>query len=168
MYVKKLFTNDEEILEHVRLHWIRSIAPCFFGFCAVVMFIASFVAPSSEGEEIVTKILAYACFGFWLYYWLKNKTTEMVVTNYRVINKHGIIAVHMGELRNIKVESIRLHQTIFGRLLGYGNIELTGTGNTFVLLECVSKPTIVMSKIKKIIDETKDAAYINHTRNVEK
>ena len=158
MYVKKLFTNDEEILEHVRLHWIRSIVPCFFGFFAIVMFIASFVAPSGKGEEIVTQLLAYTCFGFWLYYWLKNKTTEMVVTNYRVINKHGIIAVHMEELRNIKVESIRLHQTVLGRLLGYGNIELTGTGNAIVVFECVKNPTAVISKIKKIIDETRNSA----------
>ena len=57
-----------------------------------------------------------------VYQWLKNKTTEMIITNRRVVLKRGIISVHTSEIRNVKVETVRLHQGILGRLLGYSDL----------------------------------------------
>ena len=141
MYVEKIFTDNEKIMQVAKLHWVNSIAPvvCFvFGLLSIVF-----------GVGLLFIIFA-------IYFYFRNKTTEMVVTNKRVINKVGIISVHLGELRNIKVESVRLHQGIFGRILGYGNIEFTGTGTTAVVFKNVAEPAQTMSRIKDVIDKTKN------------
>ena len=159
MYVEKLFTADENLQLRLRLHWVKYIG-------AVLLFIFSlllcFIALTGGGEDVDARSMVYSfalvAFVFGGYYWLKNVTTEMVVTNHRVISKSGIIAVHLGELRNMKVETIRIHQSILGRILGYGDIELTGTGNSFVVFECVANPSVTMSKIKSIIDQYKDVS----------
>lgn len=141
MYVKKILTDDENVLQIVKLHWIRGGMPVLCMILGIVTLVT--------GVGVVLLFLA-------LYYYLKNKTTEMLVTNKRVIDKIGIISVHLGELRNLKVESVRLHQGILGRILGYGNIEFTGTGTTAVVFKDVANPAYTMSRIKEIIDKTKN------------
>lgn len=141
MYVEKIFTDKEKIKQVAKLHWINGVPTfvCFlFGILSLVYGIG----------------VLFIIFGF--YFYLRNKTTEMIVTNKRVISKVGIVAVHLGELRNVKVESVRLHQGILDRMLGCGNIEFTGTGTTAVVFKNVANPAQTMSRIKEIIDKTKN------------
>ncbi len=152
MYVKKLFSDKEQVMVNIRLHWVKSIAPWFFGLFTIILFVAAVVEPD---DQAVSLGLGIGCFILWGYYWLKNKTTEMVMTNCRVISKQGIVSVHMGEIRNNRIESIKLHQSICGRLFGYGDIELIGTGNNIVVLQCVDNPSRIVSQIKNTIDATK-------------
>jgi hypothetical protein len=50
--------------------------------------------------------------------WFKQWTTEIVVTNHRVIYKKGFIRRHTAEMNMDKVESVAVDQTIMGRVLG--------------------------------------------------
>jgi uncharacterized membrane protein YdbT with pleckstrin-like domain len=53
---------------------------------------------------------------------------EFVITNKRVIIKTGLIARHTLELNLTKIESVNINQNILGRILGYGSIQIIGTG----------------------------------------
>ncbi len=166
MYVKKLFTDNEEILVRLRLHWIQYILP-------VLLTIIGFVITGDFQEvnkpndpQAATAWISVICFVIAGYYWLRNLTTEMVVTNHRIINKKGIMVVHMAELRNIKVESLGIHQTIPGRIFDYGDIVFTGTGNTDVVFEYISSPAQTMAYIKSIIDENNSTAQEQQTKEV--
>lgn len=55
-------------------------------------------------------------------------TTEIAVTNRRLILKTGIIARNVKELKIENIEGINVHQTILGRLLNYGQMSANGTG----------------------------------------
>ena len=57
-------------------------------------------------------------------------SSEFAVTDRRVLTKTGLIRRRTRELRLAKVESIELDQGVFGRLLGYGALVVTGTGGT--------------------------------------
>jgi len=52
-----------------------------------------------------------------LYQLLFILTTEIVVTNKRVLYKTGVIARNVFELQLNKVESARLNQTVFQRII---------------------------------------------------
>jgi len=56
------------------------------------------------------------------------RTTELGVTNKRVIVKMGLIRRRTLELLLRQVEAISVDQSLSGRLLGFGSITLTGTG----------------------------------------
>jgi uncharacterized membrane protein YdbT with pleckstrin-like domain len=45
-----------------------------------------------------------------------------------VIYKRGFIKRYTAEMNMDKVESVDVNQSIMGRLLGYGSIEIRGTG----------------------------------------
>lgn len=55
-------------------------------------------------------------------------TTEIAVTNRRLIFKRGIIARSVNELKIENIEGINVNQTVMGRLLNYGQMSAHGTG----------------------------------------
>ena len=55
-------------------------------------------------------------------------TTEIAVTNRRIIYKRGFIERRTIEMNMDKVESVDVNQSVLGRLLDYGDIIVRGTG----------------------------------------
>ena len=62
--------------------------------------------------------------------WLRSHFSEFAVTDKRVLIKTGIIKRHTLETLLSKVENISVEQGLWGRLLNYGTIRVTGTGAT--------------------------------------
>jgi uncharacterized membrane protein YdbT with pleckstrin-like domain len=46
-----------------------------------------------------------------------------------------------------KIETVEIKQGILGRMLGYGNVVITGTGSSNVIIAKVSNPIDVKKKI---------------------
>ena len=67
-------------------------------------------------------------------------TTELAVTNRRVIYKRGFISRHTIEMNMDKVESVDVDQTILGRMMGYGNIVVRGTGSGLEPMRDIADP----------------------------
>lgn len=111
-----------------------------------------------EGETIVKQFkihpiiyLEYILF-IWLifpiYGLIKLLFVEYTLTNKRVVQKEGIISRDTEEMRLTKVETVEVKQGILGRIFGYGNVVVTGTGISNVVFRSVAKPL----QVKKDID----------------
>ncbi len=61
---------------------------------------------------------------------IRKLTTELAVTDQRVIIKVGLIWRRTIEMNLAKIENIQVDQSIIGRLLGAGAITVVGTGGT--------------------------------------
>ena len=59
--------------------------------------------------------------------WLQCWVTEIAVTNRRVIYKKGLIRRQTNEMNMDKVESVKIDQSILGRMLDYGSVTILGT-----------------------------------------
>ena len=79
---------------------------------------------------------------------LKLVFTEYSLTNKRIVVKTGIIGRSTEELKLSKVETVELRQSILGRIFGFGNIVLSGTGASNLVLKTVADPV----QVKKTID----------------
>lgn len=55
---------------------------------------------------------------------------EFALNNKRIIMKNGLIAIRTLELNLSKVESVLVNQTLVGRVLGFGDVVIIGTGVT--------------------------------------
>ena len=55
--------------------------------------------------------------------------TEIAITDCRVIYKTGFISRETDEMPLGKVENIEIKQSILGRLLDYGDVDVQGTGS---------------------------------------
>ena len=64
-------------------------------------------------------------------------TTEIGVTNQRVIYKKGLISRETSEIQLGAIEEVSLRQDVLGRILDYGKLEIHGTGEEqIVLTQC--------------------------------
>lgn len=75
-----------------------------------------------------------------LYEWIRLRSIEQGVTNRRVVRKTGIVSRETGELRLASIETIDLHQTVWGRMLGYGDVVLTGRGESSMIFARLAEP----------------------------
>lgn len=71
---------------------------------------------------------------------IRYKTTELAITNKRVIAKFGFIARRTVELNLGKVESIQVIQGILGRIFDFGSLIVAGTGTQHAPIPGISDP----------------------------
>lgn len=68
------------------------------------------------------------------------KFQEFVITNKRVIAYYGFIRRAAFELKNGQVESIAIYQGLFGRLFGFGTVQVCGIGASKAVVRFVENP----------------------------
>jgi uncharacterized membrane protein YdbT with pleckstrin-like domain len=118
----------------------------------------------SAGEEIaglfeqhwvvripmVLWLLLVITFPLAIYEYLRVRHTELGVTNKRVISKTGIISRKSEEMKLTSIETVEIDQSILGRMLGYGNIKVSGRGSSDVLFRNVDDPMGVKRAIESV------------------
>jgi len=125
-YVEEVLQPGEKILFVSTIHWLIYVP-------AILLLIAAIVAAfwAGSGSE-VWRWISLLCFALALLSaaraWFKRWTTEIAVTDRRVIYKRGFIRRHTIEMHLDKVESIDVDQSIMGRILNYGDILIRGVG----------------------------------------
>jgi uncharacterized membrane protein YdbT with pleckstrin-like domain len=119
-YVEEVLTRDERVIHvgHISL-WSLSLY-IFLGFLLLAAY----------GLGLI----------FWLIAYIKYKTTELAITNKRVIAKFGFISRRTIEININKVESIQVDQTLLGRIFNYGTLVISGAGNPQAPIPGISQP----------------------------
>ncbi len=67
-------------------------------------------------------------------------TTEIAITNSRLIYKRGLVARYVGEMSIDRIEGVNVLQGILGRILGYGRVMVRGMGVGEVVLPPLQDP----------------------------
>jgi uncharacterized membrane protein YdbT with pleckstrin-like domain len=75
-----------------------------------------------------------------LYEWIRLRSIEQGVTNRRVVRKTGIMSRETQELRLASIETIDLRQTAWGRMFGFGDVVLTGRGESAMIFTRLAHP----------------------------
>jgi len=74
----------------------------------------------------------------WVY--ILYKSTEIAITNKRVIAKSGFITRNTIELNLPKIESVQVEQNLPGRMFDYGTIIIAGAGTPNLSIPGVASP----------------------------
>lgn len=80
-------------------------------------------------------------------------TTELGITNKRLVAKFGLVSRQTTELKLSKIESVQVNQGIFGRILNYGTIIVSGSGGTPAKIPSISDPIAFRKAFSDILDE---------------
>ena len=117
---------------------------------------------TAKWRLIVYLLLAIPTLGIALiaaiYEWLRLRSIEMGVTNRRVVRKTGIVSRETAELRLASIETIDLRQTTWGRVLGYGDVVLTGRGESAMLFQRLARPLDAKRSIESAYAANVEAA----------
>lgn len=149
-YVERVLQPGEIVIYATSLHWLVYLKAILLLVVALLCLIASGWFPE-PGVAIALQIVAalFALFGLvsGLSAFIQRTTTELAVTDRRVIFKTGIIKRHTMEMNRSKVETVGVDQSILGRLLGYGTVIVRGTGGSFEPIPYIGEPLTFRSHI---------------------
>ena len=130
-----------ETLKHVsRLHWIVYLP----GLLLLALAVAVLIGAESQNQNLpllsIAAVLMVFSAASLLRAWFRRWTTEIAVTDRRIIFKKGFIRRHTIEMNMDKVESVDVDQSILGRILGYGDILVRGTGASIEPFRTIGSP----------------------------
>jgi uncharacterized membrane protein YdbT with pleckstrin-like domain len=131
-YVDNSLIPGEAVTFRTRLHPVLFLPPLLLLAISILLF--AYAIPFAAETLLVLALL------WGLVKYLHYVSSEFAVTNKRVIIKVGLLRRRTVEMLNTKVEAIAVNQGIIGRILGYGNIVVTGTGGTNEPFDGISSP----------------------------
>ncbi len=92
------------------------------------------------------------------YAYVKYKTTEVAITNRRVIVKFGFISRRTVELNIHKVETVQVDQSMLGRLFDFGTLVISGAGTVQEPIVGIAKPMAFRKAFMEAQDQSKGSA----------
>jgi len=148
-YVDANLLEGEQVRYRTRLHWKVFVPPLVFaavvaGPLAWLVLVDKWNAFAWIPVAIVLLWLAAA--------FVRRQTSEFVVTSKRVLMKTGVFTVRSIDLLLSKVEAITVHQSLAGRMLGYGDIVLTGSGGTQEPFSSIQSPLAFRNAVQAASD----------------
>jgi membrane protein YdbS with pleckstrin-like domain len=77
------------------------------------------------------------------------RSSELLVTNRRVLIKIGFLRRRTLEMFVSKIESVSVTQGIFGRVLGFGTVGVRGTGGSSELFNMITRPVEFRNHVQR-------------------
>ena len=127
-YIERILQPGERVLYSGTLHWVIYVPTVLLALIASGLLTLVKPGPTGLSWLIVSIAFWTAAAVTFASAWFRRWTTEIDVTDRRVVYKEGFIKRHTIEMNMDKVESVDVDQTILGRLLNYGDVTVHGTG----------------------------------------
>ena len=130
-YLDESLAPGERIVARFRLHWVAK-GRLFLGIILIPLIVGIFIT---------------------IYEWLRLREIELGVTTHRVVRKTGIVSRNTEEVRLSAVETVDLRQSFWGRIFDFGDVRVTGRGESDLLLDHVADPIGVKRAIETAYSE---------------
>jgi uncharacterized membrane protein YdbT with pleckstrin-like domain len=146
-YVQRVLQPGEQVRHISSIHWIVYWAGVAVALLALVAYWLSETMRLTGLWRYTAYALALVAVVLLIQQWFQWWVTEIAVTNRRVIYKKGLIRRQTNEMNMNKVESVKIDQSILGRMLDYGNVMILGTGEGFETLRTIASPIELRNSI---------------------
>lgn len=164
LYVQQSLGPDEELIHVGKFHWMYTVSAfmsIFWGLVsAIVIMVGAYLVytqlkignlpPGTSFFESIQHIhpgIRAASFLFFILGLVKfaqmmvvKVTTEIAITNTRLIYKRGLIARQVGEISIDRIEGVNVLQSVFGRIFNFGRVMVRGMGVGEVILPPIEDP----------------------------
>ncbi len=124
-YIDDSLVPGETLIHRARVSWWSQFPLVFLG--------------------VLTLVIAVGLI-FLIWAWIRVNSTELAITNRRVIAKFGFVKRHTVEINLDKVKALRVEQGLMGRLLNFGTIYISGAGTSVAPLPNIADPLVFRRK----------------------
>jgi uncharacterized membrane protein YdbT with pleckstrin-like domain len=139
-YVHSVLQADERVKYITHIHWMIFLPSIGLFILAVLFYLLALNTnffPFWAGIAFFLLILGVIAL---LSAWFQRATTEIAITDRRIIYKRGFISRRTIEMEMDKVESVDVDQSVMGRILDYGDIIIRGVGVGMEPLKKIGSP----------------------------
>jgi len=141
-YYRKVLQPDEQVKFVGKLHWTIYRHAITLGVLTVIVGLFSASVPDNLRWVVLAGagILAGLAIISFIGAWSVRTSTEIVVTDKRIIHKVGWIARRTEEINITKVETVDVAQGVLGRIFDFGTVLIKGIGGSWEPLRRVASP----------------------------
>lgn len=147
-YIEQNLVPGETVLYKTQLHWIVLVLPVLVGVLlgalGLALVVGGYMASGKDrsygGMIFLGSLLligAAISIGTGV---IRKNSTEVALSNRRVLIKTGFISRKTVEVTLAKVESVGVIESFFGRMFGYGDVIVRGTGGTNESFNRIANP----------------------------
>ncbi len=156
-YIENNLVKGEEIIYKTKLHWLVIIRPALSLFIlssASIYLLTLYLSPLPGGNFPLALTVAIfpATLGL-VAGLIRYSTSEFGLTNRRVLIKVGWLRRQTLELNLGRIESFQAHEPILGRLLGFSDLTLTGSGGTRQTFKAVANGSLFRKRVVEFSTE---------------
>ncbi|MBV6479122.1 MAG: hypothetical protein HGGPFJEG_01883 [Ignavibacteria bacterium] len=152
--MKTELKKDEKVILVTRHHWLYLSIPVL-----VILFIsAGSIFIGSFALLIPIPFIIYL-----LYKYVEWRNNIWVVTNFRVIDEHGVISYSSKESPLDKINNVSYSQSLWGKIFGFGDVQIQTAAETgATTYRNVSKPASLKDTITRMQEEYKSYHIKKH------
>jgi uncharacterized membrane protein YdbT with pleckstrin-like domain len=154
-YIDRNLIAGERVVYRTRLHWLVLVMPVLF--VVVVLLPLGWFLANGAWRNLAWVPLAVGLLVL-LPAIVKRQSSDFAVTNKRVMMKAGVFTTHSVELLLNKIEAIAVNQGFGGRVFGYGDIVVTGSGGTREAFTLIQAPLAFRRAVQSVSDAATTAA----------
>ncbi|WP_336936496.1 PH domain-containing protein [Acinetobacter beijerinckii] len=144
-YIESNLARDEQVIEKANVSWLSQFWYLLLGF----LFLLMGMPAKNNFFLVVGAVLIMIAI-------INVLTTELAITNRRIIAKTGLIRRNTIELKVNRVESLGVNQSILGRIFNFGSIVVKGVGGSNAPIPFISKPMEFRQQVNNYLDSIDD------------
>jgi hypothetical protein len=136
-YIDGLLASGERPVRREHQHWFVLVADAFYGIIAVLIAIGLLIVSGNLGQGTVRDTLGWVIvvivvggliyMGWQVLRWMNE---EFIVTTRRVLQLEGVVNKKVTDSSLEKINDAILTQSIFGRVFGYGDLDILTASET--------------------------------------
>jgi uncharacterized membrane protein YdbT with pleckstrin-like domain len=133
-YIDQSLGDGETVIARAHFHWLYSLT----AWLALILL-------GIVGIGIIIFISMM----------VKKWTTEIGVTSHRFVEKKGLFSLRSNEIALPNIEGVKVEQSFFGRIFGYGTVRIEGTGVDAVTTPAIADPVGFVRAIQTAKEHTR-------------
>jgi len=154
-YIEENMMEGEAIVMRAELHPIVYYKPVLLALAAIVLPVLLVLFwPESEPMPITGTLIVTALLLLVAIVWAVaiHGNRQYILTNRRLIEKVGIIRRESSEILLRKCEGVKLVQSIPGRILNYGTVVVSTTGDSYNDYHFIKDPVRFQTLVNQQIE----------------
>jgi len=130
-YIERSLGAEERIIATAHFHWLYTVK-----------------------AWLALLVLGWLAIGVWIFVtmMIRRSTTEIAVTSHRFVEKLGLLNLRTNEIALPNIEGVRLEQSLFGQIFGYGHLRIEGTGVDAIVIPDIANPVAFRAAIETAKD----------------
>src|SRR5208282_1674779 len=148
-YIDGNLLDGEHVVYRTSLHWLLFVIPVLF--TVVVLLPLAWLMANGTWKSFAWIPLSFGLIVL-VATFIKRQSSDFAVTNKRVMMKVGVFHTRSIELLLHKIEAIAVEQSLIGRILGYGDLVITGTGGTQEAFSHIQAPLAFRRAVQSVTD----------------
>jgi hypothetical protein len=141
-YIDRSLGDGETVIARAHFHWLYLTAAWISLLVPGALLLAALAQAQSQPDPytVAAGLLFVLGLVVFLRMMIRKWSTEIGITSHRFVEKFGLLSMRTNEIALPNIEGVRVHQSVLGRLFGYGTIRIEGTGVDSVTTPSIADP----------------------------